>query len=1158
MPARFLIGRAGSGKTRYCLHAILAALRDQPLGPPILWLLPRQATFTAERNLACASSLPGFVRVHVSSLDTLYQNLLDECGGSATPAISRLGRQMVLGHLLRKLAGQLLFFDKAARQPGLAAKLEAAFAELDRAGKDPSQLAAALDHIRADSHDANPLLGKIQDLQRLYAEYTAYLGQDRLDPRRRMDQVLCSIDTSPLVRNSVIYVDEFSKLDDFEVRVVARLAKAARRVEISLLIDPASPVLIDPDTPPHELSLFHPAEQTYRRLRKAMAAESVAIEPHLFFREIRRFENPALATIERDLFADSPFATPTAPDNLDLIEAPDRRAEVNHAARTIRQFLMRGLRFRDIALLVRNLDTYHDLIAASFREHGIPYFADRRRSMAHHPLLQFLRAVLAIPNHDWPHEAVMLLIKSGLASLSSDEADRLENYVIEHHLRGNIWQRPEPWTYHHQFVAAPHDQAASNPDDPVEIDALRARVRDRLAPFLACFADPDKTMPLRQIVVEIFQLFSRFGVTDTLGRWITRARDSLHHEQAAEHEQAWDSLVDLFDELVDLLGSERVTLPDFIDILESGLETFDLAITPPTTDQVLVGQIDRTRTPNVKVMLLLGLNEGLFPASPSQTSVLSDSERSELEQCGLSLDPPTERVLLDENLLAYVAFTRSSHHLYVSRSISDDAGRPSGPSPYWRRLRELFPASPVRCLPRDERTDPSLIATPGQLLTALMRWVRSAPNDLADGAFPCLYQFLTTHPPIGDAIDVLRQQAWKSLSYQNHASLSPPIARRLFPSPLPVSVSQIETFASCPFRHFARYALKLQTRDESDTLAINLDSTFHRILEDIVREMLRRHTGWQNLRPQDSEQLIRTFTAEVATTLRGEMMLSNPRSSYILTRIERSLRELVASHQAVAQRQRLQTAFPTTRFGPSSRLLPALSITTPNSNVVLLSGQIDRIDLLENQSAAAIIDYRISKTDLNLTRAFHGLSLQLLTALLVLQAHGDRLCGRPLTPIAAFYVRLLRELERVDHPSDAPDPSDPRFALGGRRRGILNTDYFEFIDSTPNCDNSDIVSAQKTKDRLWGNKSKTDIAEPDEFAALLAHTRRCIAALADRIISGHIEASPYRINTQTPCPNCEYRSLCRFDPAINTYNHIQNTPRDQILKQVVQEAHDAE
>ncbi|MCY2951961.1 MAG: exodeoxyribonuclease V subunit gamma [Planctomycetota bacterium] len=1158
MAVQFIIGRAGSGKTHHCFHCIVSALQDQPLGPPILWILPRQATFTAERNLACASSLPGFLRARVTSFDSLCADLLQECGGVAIPEITRLGRQMVLGHLLRKLAPNLRFFDKAARQPGLAGKLEHALAELDRAGKDPAHLAALLQELPTDPQDPDPLSAKLHDLHLLYTEYTAYLGQDRLDPRRRMDQVLKCIATSTVLRNSIIYVDEFSKLDDFERRILARLAQAARRLEITLLFDPDSPILLSPNTPPQDLSLFHPAEQTYCRLRQAFADESVAVDPPLFFQTIHRFQTPALCTIERNLFTDPPTAADTLPENLDLVEAPDRRAEVNDAARTIRHHLSQGLRFRDIAVLVRNLDIYHDLISAAFREHDIPYFVDRRRSMAHHPLLQFLRAALAIPHHDWPHDSVMLLIKSGLASLSTDQADRLENYVLEHRLRGSIWQRPEPWSFHRHLSTSPDDDATVAPDESAPIDGLRARLRDNLAAFLAIFPTPDTALPLRQVVVELFQLFTRFAVPETLSQWITSTRETLNHEQAAEHEQAWNDLVDLFDQLVDLLGPEPVTFADFTEILESGLETFDLALTPPTTDQVLVGQIDRTRTPNVKAVLLLGLNEGLFPNSPRETSILSDSDRFELERRNFTLDPPTERILLDENLIAYIAFTRSSHHLYVSRSISDDAGRPLGPSPYWRRLRQLFPTLPVRCLPRDERTDPSLISTPRQLLTALMRWVRLDPPASSDGPFPSLYQFLAAYPTNSDPIDTLRYRAWKSLTYDNRAALCPQTAKQLFANPLAATVSQIETFATCPFRHFARYALHLQPRDESDTFSINLDNVFHRILEDLVREMLRRRTDWPTLRADQSEPLVRSYAAEVATTLRGEMMLSNPRSRYLLSRIERSLEQIIASQQAVAQRRLLQTTFPKTDFGPDAKLLPPLSITTPNNNEILLAGRIDRIDILENQSAAAIIDYRLSKSDLNLTRVYHGLSLQLLASLLVLQAHGHKLAGQPLTPVAAFYVRLLRELERVDHPSDAPDPSDPKFAIGDKQRGILNTDYFEFIDSTPDCTNSDIVAARKKKDGSFGYKNFTDIAAPDEFSALLTHTRHCIARLADQLLSGHIDSTPYRINTLTPCPSCDYKSLCRFDPAINHYNHIPSTPRDQILQQVLQECENAQ
>lgn len=1160
MAVQFIIGRAGSGKSHRCFRSIVEALREEPLGRPIYWVLPRQSTFVAERQLTCGSGLGGFCRARVISFDELCKRVLEECGGAATPEVNGVGRQMILGQLLRQRASELRFFGKVARQPGLAAEVDAALTEMEHCCMDEGEVDRLVEDLggsRSDGEvDAEVLRAKLHDLRMLQKAYSDYVGGHHLEEGRRMAQVLRSISDSTRFRGSTVYVDEFSKFNEFERRVLARLARICGRMEITLLMDGESRVVRDRAARPDELSLFHCPEETYRRLMQAFGDEGVVVEKPLVLREAHRFASGGLRAVERGMFGEGVSACDAGAREIELVEAPDRRCEVSDAARTIKRYVREGLRLREIAVLVRQWEPYHDLISAAFREHGIRCFIDRRRSMGHHPLLQFVRSVLAIAEHDWPHEAVMMLIKSGLGLLSSDEADRLENYVLEHHLRGGVWARQEPWTFSRAMPSSPDEEEPAEPDESAQMDALRRRLAENIAPFVGAFAQADATLSIRQIVTEVFGLFGRFRVRETLEGWIDGARGAGEHEQASEHEQAWSELVELLGQVVELLGREAVTLGGFHEILESGLASFDLALTPPTVDEVLVGQIDRTRTPEVKAVLLLGMNEGVFPCVPREGSIFSDAERIELRRRNVDVEPDTQRRLLDEDFLAYVAFTRSTERLYVSRSSADDAAHPLGPSPYFRRLGEMFPSLQVRCVPRDERMEAGLISTPRQLLGGVMRWVRSGPDVQSPGPWAALYQFVAAHPADGGDIDLLRGRAWKSLTYENKAALSASVAGVLMGRTLSASVSQIETFASCPYRHFARYALRLQARDEEELVAINLDSVFHRILESIVREMLRRRADWKSLSPQEAERMVRTYAAEIATTLRGEMTLSNARNRYVLERIERALEQLIASQQAVAQRRLFRTAFSKVEFGPDNRTLPALVLGTPKGNQVVLSGRIDRIDVLEDQAAAAVIDYRLSGDKLNLVRVYHGLSLQLLTYLLVLQSHGEKLTGRPMNPAAAFYVRLLRQLERVDHPADALDPADPNFAIGERQRGIFDGAYFRAIDSTPGCTSSDLVAAYVKKDGTFGNKQTTDVAEPGEFAALLKHAKRQIARLSDEILDGRIEIAPYRIGTATPCPTCPYRSVCRFDAAINRYRQIRPRAREEVLRLVTEEADD--
>jgi ATP-dependent helicase/nuclease subunit B len=1157
MAVRFVLGRAGTGKTRYCVREIAAALRADPIGPPIYWIVPRQATFSSERTLTCAAGLPGYCRARVVSYELLVQQVLAECGGIAVPEVTPLGRLMVLSHLLRRHRGQLAFYRDVAHHPGLAVRLDAVFGELEHRGHDPQvldDLVAQLERADLSDSGAEMLLPKMRDVRLLYAAYRYYLGQERLDPHGRQTQMLQRMSQAPSLAGASVFVDGFNDFRQTEQRVLVRLATVARSVQICLIMDPDSLLVAHPGTRPDEMSLMHRCEQTYHRLRKALVDEGVTVEAPLALREAHRFRSPALAGLERT-FGDPRSANQDCGGVIEFIEAPDRRGEVAAAANRIRELLVEGLRLREIAVLVRDLDDYHELIDAAFVERSLPCFIDRRRPAMHHPLLQLVRSALSIVRQDWPHDAVMTLAKCGLSGLSDEQADELENYVLMHRIRGKAWVQDEAWAFRRELTRSStrDDTVAAEPDESQRMDLLRRRLADPLREFeTAAGADGEGNVPVRRIAAALFELIERLGVRRTLAGWMRDAERADRYEQRDEHEQVWAELVGLLEQMVDLLGDEEVKLDDFAQIVEAGLERFDFAVAPPTLDQVLVGEVDRTRATDPKVVLVLGLNEGVFPRVPSQDSILADGERDLLQKRGVETDPDSTRRLLDERFLGYIAFTRPSSRLIVTRATGGADGKPLGPSPLWLDLRRRFPEAILRQIPRDPGAQN--VGSARQLVSGLTGWVRAGASDDPPSPWPALYEWLAAHPCCGDAIDLMRHRAWRALGYSNDAHLSSAVARRLFRSPLHSSVTQIETYAACPYKHFAAYGLKLRLREEPDLTALDLGNLCHSVLEQVVRQVLALRADWCTLQPKLTDQMVHGFCEQIGQTLRGELMLSSARNKYVLQHVERTLSQLLAAQQAAMRCGRFRPAAAEVGFGVDGGRLDALVLATPRGSAVHLHGKVERIDVNERTWQCAVIDYKLTGDKLALQRVYHGLALQLLTYLLVLRENGAKLLDRPLTPVAAFYVQVLRRLKRVDHPGEAVTPDEPEFDLQIKPRGLFDIACAEDLDTALAGGASKVVSLVKTKDGRISRRG-SDAVESAEFSALLGYVARRIGELADQIIEGQIAASPYRLGAESPCPHCDFRSVCRFDPAINRYNTLERL--DVLAKVMEGGGHDA-
>ena len=843
-----------------------------------------------------------------------------------------------------------------------------------------------------------------------------------------------------------------------------------------------------------------------------------------------RFGSDSLRQLEQKLF-DSAAKPSEDAAGLAFIEAADARGEIDAVAREIQELILGGARRREIAVIARDLERYEGHITASFIEHGIPCFIDRRRTASHHPLLQSLLALLQIARFDWPTDAMLTLLKAGLATVSGREADAIENHLLAVVARGAVlWQSTDAWD---PAIGLPPEEGLL-PAMAIQVDEARRRVAAAVGPLVEAL-NGSTEFRVSDIATALFQAFDRLKIPPTLERWMAEARSNLLIEQANEHEQVWAELVSLFDQMVDLLGDTRMTLAEFIDVLDAGLETFDLALTPPTLDQVLIGQVDRSRSPELKAVFVVGLSEGEFPAVASEKLLLSDRERRELHSRNVEIEPDSRRLLLDERLLGYIALTRTSHKVYLCRATQDRATHPCEPSLFWRRASELFPDAPVRVAFRPESRPPSLIATPRQLITSLMQWARDPHTAGEDRGqtFAALYQWLATRPLLEDAIDVVRYRAWKAMSYRNDAELLPDIRQRLFPAPLQVNARQLETFAACPYQHFLKFGLRLTQRQKPELTGYHISQLYRQLLHRLLDRTLRDQKVWEQI---DEESVDRSM-AEIDAELSDAIGRAGGRGAHLLQRARRTLLEFRESQARTFQRSRFRPALSLTSFGRGGKC-PSLQVKTGLGDSVAIYGKIDRIDLREQGGAACVIDYRLSTGALPLAEIFYGLSLRLLTSLLALQANGERVAGREIIAAGAFQMPVLRKIAPVGHPSEKKE--EVHYA---KPRGIFSERHLADLDTELATGRSDVVAAHIKKDGQLGSRDRSDVADQAEFEALLKHVEIQLGEIAQKILSGDISIAPYRLNDRSPCARCDYKECCRFHVSTNRYRWLQGGDR---------------
>lgn len=1205
MAVRLIAGRAGSGKTELCLSQIREELvRDRVNGPRMIFLVPEQAGLQMERALLASLDPPVLGRCDVLSFRRLAHRVLNETTGPSPVPLSPIGRQMALRHLLALHRGRLREFDRVADRTGFLHAVADGIVELIQEAVTVDQLERA---ARAAAEQGDPSAPRLSDMAVLYRAYLDYLGSERVDPEGVLDLAAARLDQLDWPDGAMIWMDGFAGLTRQQVDAVVALARRAARLEIALLLDPTRLQVRRPNRAPDDLSLFARTERTWFAISRALTEAGVALdEPLVLDADIPpRFARcPELARLERRLFHDAPRASPpdapgaphesSAPSAVRIVRAADRREEVTAALTALVDLVTREqdpMRYRDVAVVVRDLTPYHDLVSAELAARNIPFFIDRRRPTFHTPVVQFVRGLVGMIGGGAFDEGVFTLLKTGLTAMADEQVAALENYAIAYGLSHEMAWR-EAWAFPPQpqrpeSAATPAGRAALD-----EIDEARKSVMDLLDPWIAIEA-PDpmttgaaedaaesaarrleaKELPCVEWVRRLFDTLERFGVRNRLRAWAAEAAARGDLDEAQEHTQVWTDLVHLLDEAVAALGDAPTRGRRFREIIESGLAEFSLGLVPATLDQVLVGSIERSRHPPVRAVFVLGFGEGQFPARPTRDELLGDEERGLLDRLGVALPRTRVRQILDERMLAYIAATRPGEFLWISYPEADETGRPLAPSGYLESFAgaaalEVESAADALHRGSDWPADAARISSFG---------------DLAAGVAGAMYE-LAADARFDDgereSIAPDRRQAWTALyewarrdrSRAHNAvaaaltalaparppALSPASREILWPAPHRTSVTALEQFARCPFQHYAAQGLRLAPRARHEVSALDLGRIYHAVLEQFVVDL---HETGRSLREMSSDEIaaaLADLCRNVVPKFAEEMRLEPGKQRAVSWRGRRELSAAQRGQRATLGRSGLRPVATELPFGASSPgALPAIVLRTANGKTVRVVGKIDRVDLLEagDEQLGIVFDYkRAIGRRLRLDEVYHGLALQLLAYLLVLREHGGRLPGAPkIIPGGTFYLPLLASYERVEHPDDAQG-GDSAGMKPFQPRGVFDFDWIDRLDPQFEAGWSKALKVFKTKEGKIGHRETGDAVEKGMLPLLLDHVRARMEELATRWLAGDISVAPALFGGRTPCSTCLYRSVCRLDYAARQGRRLERLTRSEALERIMNAA----
>ncbi|OUS77532.1 helicase-exonuclease AddAB subunit AddB [Paenibacillus sp. MY03] len=1159
MPLQFVIGRSGSGKTGYCLEQIRNGLRENPDGPPLIMLVPEQATFQTEYAMLRGSGLRGTMRAQALSFRRLAFRVMQETGGTALVPIGDTGKHMLLYKIVHREAEKLKLFGSGAGQPGFIDRLAELLTEWKRYGISASEVeeaAASGDIVRTAMLDR-----KLHDVGLIYDRMETELAGRYMDAEDYLRQLEEGWPVASSMNGARIWIDGFYGFTPMEYRALAALMGSSAHITVALTLDRPYEL----GEAPHELDLFHPTAETYATLLGLAEERAIDVLPPINLNNgsvasARFRDNPMLGHLERNYGGKrNPMPLPAGERGLSLQAAAGRRAEVEAVARDmLRRTREEGLRWRDMAIMVRNAEDYADYVSLVFSDYEIPYFVDRKEKALHHPLVEFIRSSLESVLFGWRYDAVFRCIKTEMMfpvdrSMPREWFDRLENFVLAAGIDGWKWLDNGSWKPQAP-VSLEEDEAMATVSAGAQREfELVMAAREVIVPPLRRFGEKLRSAgTVRDMAEAMYQLLADTDAADRLEIWSGEEMAAGLPLRARSHRQLWDGVLALLDQLVELAGDEKMPPELFAGMVESGLDSLTLAAVPPALDQVLVGSMDRTRSRGIAVSYVLGANDGVIPMRGKEDGLLSEAERELLAEAGLSMAPSAKRRLLDERFMVYNALTTPSRHLWISWTMADEEGKSLLPSELIRQVQGMFPglavkeiaAEPNLAMPEVHQKE--FLVHPRRTLSHLigaLRQSRVSGKELASFWWDA-YNWYAARPEWQDRLGMLLS----SLDFRNiEKELPEVLARELYGSRMQVSVSRMERFVSCPFQHFAIHGLKLRERKLYRLAAPDIGQLFHAALSALAGKL---GGGWGSTPRAEIKEAAARTVDELAPKLQSQILLSSGRFGFVARKLKAIVAQAAVMLGEHARRADFQPVGLEIDFGPGGKL-PPMVLQLPSGAQMEVIGRIDRVDAAETEDGLLlrVMDYKSSSTSLRLEEVVYGLSLQMLTYLDVLVTHANEWLGQPASPAGVLYFHVHNPVMTLSNRT-SEEEADGMLLKRYKMKGLLTADaeVVRLMDGDLEQGYSEVLPVALKKDGSF--YSSSSVVTNEQWSALRRSVRRTITGIGHSIQQGNVSIEPYRLGDKTPCQFCDYKPVCQFDPLVegNEYRKLTKTSKEDVWR----------
>ena len=1144
MSLRFYFGPSGSGKSHRIYEEIMQRAAQEP-GRNFLIIVPDQFTMQTQKDLVMRSDRGGILNIDVLSFGRLSHRILEEVGTKEMPVLDDTGKSLVLQKIAADLKEQLPAMGSLLHKQGYIHEVKSAISEFMQYGISTQDM----DKLIASAEKRGALAMKLRDLKTLYRGFQDYIRDHFITTEETLDVLRRSLVKSKILPDSVVVFDGFTGFTPIQNRLIQELMRVCEETIVAVTIGEEE----DPYQMDGEQKLFHLSKKTVADLVKLAAEAEVTRGEDVFVKggPNRFTEAPALCYLEQNLFRYQYEPYTEKQCEIRMFEALSPREEVHQTALYIRKLIREeGLTYRDIAVVIGDLEGYASYVETEFGQLEIPCFIDRTRGIVLNPMIEYIKSVLQLYIRDFSYDTVFHFLRSGMADISREEIDELENYVIRTGARGYR-------TYSRLFTRKTEEmQQGSGQEDTERAE----ETMERLNRIRQQFADTVEILHMAprakagEYVDHLYDFLEQNQVQQKLLNYQQQFEQEGDLAKAREYAQIYRLVMDLLDQIYELLGEEEISLQEFADILEAGFGEITVGTIPQNVDRIVVGDMERTRLKQVKVLFFLGVNDGNIPKNASKGGIISDMDREFLIESGTEMAPSPRQQMYIQRLYLYLNMTKPSERLYLSYAKVNSDGKGIRPSYLIDTVRKLFPQLAVEYPQNRSRLEQIEGRQEGA------RYLAEELREYADGTlreeerqdFYLMYRAYEADPEGRDRLTAAAFRRYKE------SGLSRIVARALYGRQLENSVSRLETYAACACRHFLQYGLSLQEREEFGFEVSDMGNVYHAVLENFAGKLAESGRTWWDFDENFATQAIKEAVEGYAATYGETVLYSSARNEYAITRMSRILTRTVLT----LQQHLKQGSFQPDDYELSFRFaedLDSIHVDLSEEEKMHLQGRIDRIDVSEDAEHVyvKVIDYKSGNKKFDLAALYYGLQLQLVVYMnAAMELESRKHPDKEIVPAALLYYHI--DDPTIETPVElTQEQINEEILTKLRMNGVVNSDpaVVERLDRFLQ-DKSKVIPVEKKKDGSFSARS--GILSREELHVVSAYVDTKIRQIGREILDGKIAANPYEKGNEEACTYCAYKKVCGFDGSIPGYEKRQLEDLDkQTLMQRMQETTEA-